>query len=108
MENLVGQLERLHEHQHELREHQHELHERLAELHERLAELHKRLEATELELALARQRIGEFEGSVIVGIVRSLSARFYRLVPEESRLGRLVQASLRLIGRTFLQRASNG
>jgi hypothetical protein len=58
----------------------------------------------ESELVIARQRIDEIENSVTISVVRALTTRFNRVVPKESRPGRLVQATLRLIGRVFLRR----
>jgi protein-L-isoaspartate O-methyltransferase len=75
-EDLVGQIERLHEQRREL----------------------------ESELVVARQRINEIDNSVTINLVEALSSRFHRVVPKDSRVGRMVQATLRLIGRVFLRR----
>jgi SAM-dependent methyltransferase len=69
-----------------------------------IQQLKEYLAEIESELVLARQRIHEIDNSVTISVVRGLSARFYRIVPEGSRAGRMVQAALRLIGRVLLRR----
>lgn len=69
-----------------------------------IQQLQKRLKARESELVIARQGIDAVNNSVTISAVRALSGRFYRVVPKESRLGRMAQATLRLIGRVFLRR----
>jgi O-antigen biosynthesis protein len=62
------------------------------------------LTTMESELVVARQRIAEIDNSVAINIVEALTRRFNRVVPKESRVGRMVQATLRLIGRAVLRR----
>jgi SAM-dependent methyltransferase len=58
------------------------------------------------DLDRARGALAELEASVSVQLVRALSARFYRVVPKESRPARALQATLRLIGRVFVRKRS--
>jgi SAM-dependent methyltransferase len=74
------------------------------EQHEKIVALDADLAATREELAGARNALARIEESVTFQFVRSLSTRFYRVVPEDSAVGRFVQATLRLIGRVFLRR----
>jgi O-antigen biosynthesis protein len=75
-----------------------------ADLVGQIEELKDRLTAKDSELVIARQRIDEIDNSVAIGVVQGLSTRFYRVVPKDSPIGRLVQATLRLIGRAILRR----
>jgi SAM-dependent methyltransferase len=74
------------------------------EQHEKIVALDGELAAAREDLVGARNELTRIEDSVSFQIVHSLSARFYQLVPRDSRAGRAVQATLRLIGRIVLRR----
>jgi SAM-dependent methyltransferase len=69
-----------------------------------IEQLQGQLRARESELLVARERIAEIDNSVTIRVVEAFSRRFYRVVPKESRVGRLVQAALQLIGRAVPRR----
>jgi SAM-dependent methyltransferase len=74
------------------------------EQYEKIVALDADLAGARADLAATRNALTKIEESVSYQLVRSLSDHFYRLVPPDSRVGRFVQATLRLAGRGFLRR----